>query len=56
MIPQGKRENIIQQVVANARLSGLTPPPSFFEDADLWVREEITVDEMIERAKKRYEK
>lgn len=50
------RRDIIDQALHNTRLSGLEPSDELKADMEAWINEDISVEEMIQRALDRYKK
>ena len=50
------RRDIVNQARHSAALEGQIPSPEQIADMELWIKGELTIDEMIENALERYTK
>lgn len=56
LVSEANRRYIVEQVRASNALEGLSPSPEQEANMELWIKDEITIDEMIKQAKQRYGK
>ena len=54
LVSEATRRHIVEQVRASQAIDGFYPSPEQEAGMELWIQGKITIDQLIEQAKERY--